>query len=174
MKIYNYTIILSLFLFLTIWSVNLQAQCSATEVGGTVFREYKFDGSQNPAVIDMQTIPGTRNGLIGSVETRPEEMPYNGGMIVNIYDSNGLLGSTMTDLNGSWTFDISSASSVMVRIEYIVPTGFESGPNGSENTTSVLFSEGGNCNNDFTIANRCDHCQDDPGIAALCFCQEYG
>ena len=165
---YNFYLLSLITVLFSTLSVDLFSQCGPTEVGGTVYREYKFDGTQNPAVIDEQYIPKTRN-LTGSVETRPAEMPFGGGVVVNIYDDSGFIGTTTTAVDGTWTFDVSGANSSMVRIEYTIPTGFESGPNGSENRSSVLFSAPGNCDNDFTIANRCDHCQDDPSIAGICF-----
>ncbi|MEE9438276.1 MAG: SdrD B-like domain-containing protein, partial [Saprospiraceae bacterium] len=129
--------------------------CGGTEVGGTVYQEYKFNGDADGKVFD------------GSVETRPEEKGVP-GVAVTVYDDNGaVIGMTTSDSNGDWTID-AAGSGPKVRVEYTLPTDFESGPNGGNNGSSVMFTALGLCDNDLTVVFMGnDHCEDNPQIAVV-------
>lgn len=123
-----------------------------TIIQGTVYREFKFNGIAD-----------------ASDNYRFEELGI-GGVTINVYDDDLLLiGTVVTTADGSWSFDAASASGPQVLVEYIIPSGFDSGPSGDDNKSDLVKVTVGSSDNNFTIGKLGEHCQDNPTIATACF-----
>ncbi len=125
---------------------------AAPNVGGTVFREFKVDGTAG-----------------SETSRRYSDLPMN-GVGISIYGEDGsLAGTTTTQSDGTWTFDVGSTSGSQVLVEFEIPTGFSPGPVGADNGSAVVIANKGATGINFTLANPSDHSEDDPTLAASCF-----
>lgn len=167
----------------------LPPTCGATEVGGTVYREFNIDGSLDGAVTDTtrhwdgsvrpfaDPVSDVNTYWVGA-NNRPIASRYAeqgmDGVMVNVYGEDGaLLGSTTTGsggvATGEWLVDVGVNAPVSVLVEFMLPAGFSSGPNGNNNNTSITTAVVGECTVDFTLGRGDEHCQDAPEIGMTCF-----
>lgn len=139
-------LIIMLIGLLTINSQTIQAQC--TGITGTVFRDFNLNGKKDAYDI----------GLAGvTVKT------------FNI--ANAQIGATaITTANG--TYSITGATG-QVRVEFSgLPVGYVSGPDGTNNSTSVQFVTANACNVDYGVNQPEDFCAKEgvqPKVAVPCF-----
>lgn len=163
--------------------------CSDTEVGGTVYREFNIDGSLDGAVTDTtlhwDDTPRPFADPVSNVNTywilansRPIASRYAeqgmDGVTVNVYGDDAiLLGSTTTGAGGlatgEWVIDVGINAPATVLVEFLLPDGFSSGPNGNNNQTSITTASLGECTVDFTLGYGDEHCQDAPELGVTCF-----
>ncbi|MEZ4729908.1 MAG: SdrD B-like domain-containing protein [Caldilineaceae bacterium] len=143
--------------------------CTATEVGGMVYREMELNGIADPPVYDIDSVPNFASLGLEVRKTRYAEVGQS-GVTVTVYDNgNTMIGSTTTAADGSWKVDASTAADAALRVEFGLPDGQESGPSGVDNHSSVVFTTRGACNVNFTGGRPQDHCQDNPYCAASHF-----
>ena len=126
--------------------------CTAgpTSVGGVVFRDFGSDG------IDGTTDPG---------------MP---GITVTIFrcDANGQsteVATMQTDLNGAYSFTGLTAGTTY-RVEFTnLPDGYSPTYRGTNNGTTVQFTQPGNCTTSVGINHPDDYCQTNPTVVTPCY-----
>ena len=141
---------------LLVWTgctgITARAQCGASDVGGVVFREYKVDG-----VMDS------------GIASRERDIPL-AGVTVIVYDVDSVpVGTNITDSTGAWSVDVSSVGVQPVLVEFGLRDSFVSGPTGSDNSSSVVVANPGDCTVNFTQSSICDHCEDVPTVVTACF-----
>ncbi|MEM1120955.1 MAG: SdrD B-like domain-containing protein, partial [Bacteroidota bacterium] len=122
---------------------------AATQIGGTVFQDYNFDG-----IINQTDTTGLQ------------------GISVQIFDcDNNLVGTTFTDVNGNYRFDKMALDSTY-RVEFNLPENIANWAKptlaGTDNGTTIQFVESGNCAN-LGVANPDDYCQANPDLFLPCY-----
>ncbi|HFA49098.1 MAG TPA: hypothetical protein ENJ95_08780, partial [Bacteroidetes bacterium] len=122
---------------------------SNTQIGGTVFEDWNFDGLMDETIL---------NGVEG--------------VVVQAYGCNGnLTAETSTDASGNFRFDGLSAAGDY-RIEFLLPNSIAcwavTAQHGDDSGTSVQFLQAGSCAN-LGIANPADFCQTDPSVVTSCY-----
>ncbi|MEM1179707.1 MAG: SdrD B-like domain-containing protein, partial [Acidobacteriota bacterium] len=124
---------------------------AAADVAGTAFRD--FDG----------------DGVVDAGE------PGLAGLTVDVYGDTGLLGSTTTAADGTYSV-VGGLPGEQVRVEFIIPTSLDflrSGVVGANSATNVVFltmpADGSDGSRDVALANPAQHCQTNPDAVANCF-----
>ncbi|MBX7144053.1 MAG: hypothetical protein K1X79_06355 [Oligoflexia bacterium] len=116
--------------------------CSASQLGGVVYRDFNNNGQ------------------------RDSQEPGQIGIRVTAYDANNaVLGTSLTDINGTYRIDLSSAAQ-SIRVQFSeLPSFVRSGPAGSQSSTSVTFASAGSCSINFGVSNPQQYCQEAPHFA---------
>lgn len=121
--------------------------CTDSQLGGTIFRDYDYDGTQDNLELGVS------------------------GITITAYDSsNNSISSTTSNSSGNYVLDnITSGSNV--RIEFTdLPSYLSPGANGTNSKSSVRFvTASGNCDLDFGISYPIDYCDDNPDLATNCY-----
>ena len=125
------------------------ATLTATEIGGTVYEDWNYDGMMN----QVDTIG------VSAVQ-------------VLAYDcTNTIIGSTTTDVDGNYKFS-GLISGESYRIEFVLPVSIavwaKPTQSGVDNGTTIQFVQAGNCAS-LGIAAPSDYCQENPFIVVPCF-----
>ncbi len=122
-----FTLILGTFL-------QLNAQCTGTDVGGTVF-------------VDIPTNLTALN-TYGVQDANELGLP---NVTVRVVDNNGVVTTTTTDANGDWTV---SNPTFPVRVEFSwAASWYKESPSGVVNNASVRFVASSDCDIDFGLFN---------------------
>ncbi|MEO1367289.1 MAG: SdrD B-like domain-containing protein, partial [Acidobacteriota bacterium] len=123
----------------------------AADVAGTAFRDFDGDGVRDAGE------PGIE------------------GLTVDVYSDSGLLGSTTTAADGTYTV-ASGLAGEEVRLEFLIPSSLDflrAAVVGADSVTSVVFltmpGDGSDASRDVAFANPAQHCQTDPDVVANCF-----
>ncbi len=129
----------------------LLTPCEAGNTGGTVWKDYNGDGVKD------------------ATETQGLE-----GVTVKAYDCNNVLvGTTITDAKGQYTFGtLSPAPSATnkLRIEFSGgPPQYKPTFNGANGRTDVQFISAASCAIDFGVNAPADYCQANPNLAVPCY-----
>lgn len=132
-----------------IQSGEICSSISNTEVGGTVWEDWDYDGSIN------------QNDTIGVQ-----------GVQVDLYDDCGsVTQTTYTDSNGNYLFT-GLTNGTSYRIEFSLPEIISCWAKptraGADNGTTVQFVQPGNCAS-LGIASPSDYCQQNPLLATPCY-----
>jgi len=128
--------------FFAIKSAEICTNLASTQIGGTVFEDWNFDGIMNQSdTVGVQ------------------------GIEVIAYDcNNNAISTTYTDANGNYRFDGLIANQDY-RIEFSLPASIDNWANptpaGTDNGTTVQFLLAGNCAN-LGVARPSDYCQVNP------------
>lgn len=134
---------------------------AAGTITGTVFQDFNANGARDTAA----TIPNNGSG------TAPVAVDRGvGGVVVTAYDSAGLaVGSTASLADG--TYSLSASGTGPYRIEFTnLPAGYQPGPRGANNGTTVRFVPDGNSANiDLGLNRPGDYCQDNPLLVTNCY-----
>ncbi len=135
---------------------------AAETISGIVFQDYNGNGTRdvNP------TVPNAGDGGV----TRLAVDRGLGGVTVTAYDSTGaVVDSTVTAPDGSYVLTANSPGPY--RIEFTgLPTGFQPGPVGSNNGSTVRFvPDGTSTNVDLGIHLPGEYCQNNPQMVTSCF-----
>lgn len=118
-------------------------QPSCQGLGGLVFEDKDDNGIfENNATTDDHGIPG---------------------VLVNIYDDNGLVTATSTDGYGNWTYS-SALAGTTYRIEYVYPTGYvPAKASNLQSSTETAYATAPECCLDFGLHQKnnfgCDNAQ---------------
>ena len=126
---------------------NLNCTATATEITGTVFEDFNYDGQYDS---------GEHLGVKG--------------IPILATDSLGNDFNAETDANGNYTLSGLTANRTY-RIEFTFPDSLSwASPTfyGVDNGTTVQFVQAGNCAN-LGVANPDDYCQANPNIATNCY-----
>lgn len=106
-------------------------------------------GTVSGRVFDDKLVDGTFNGSDVGIQN----------VTVRAFDSTGVVvGSTQTTANGTYTLNVSNASTSNVRIEFDTPSGFQSSFVGTDNKTSIQFVSVGATNVSYGVANPAQYC----------------
>ncbi|MCB0573956.1 MAG: hypothetical protein KDC61_05245, partial [Saprospiraceae bacterium] len=137
-------------------------------IGGKVYREFLSNGTADAAYTETEDVPG--NAVGNQTRTIRNAEPPIAGVTVNVYDMTGaLIGTDVSDAAGDWSVNAAAAATSQLRVEFIPPAGYEPGPLGGNNSTSVRVANRGDCGVDFTIQIPADHCENDPRFSVVCF-----
>ena len=115
------------------------------EINGTVFLDYNGDGQRGGSDIGI------------------------GGVTVTAYDpSGGVITSTTTLADGTYTLSVSDGSEV--RVEFTgIPADLRPGAVGADSSSTVVFVTSPVDNVDMGLLRPEDYCQDDPYLASPCY-----
>lgn len=131
------------------------AQCNATGVGGTVFRDFNFNGVQDAASTNIMAESGYA------------------GVAVTVYGANGAsLGTATTNASGAWTVSGLTADT-RVLVKYTPPSGWFSGAIGSNSNSEVQLVTVGSCALKTGVVTPPDYCQTNPNLIASCLSDRY-
>lgn len=131
------------------------AQCNATGVGGTVFRDFNFNGVQDAASASLLAETGYA------------------GVTVTVYGSNGTsLGTATTNATGAWTVSGLTAST-RVLVKYSPPAGWFPGAIGSNSNSELQLVTVGSCALKSGVATPPDYCQATPNLIGSCLSDRY-
>lgn len=116
--------------------------CSASQVGGVVFRDFN------------------QNGI------RDAQEPGQIGVRATAFDKDNVaIGTAVSDLDGAYRIDLLSGAAAL-RVEFTqLPATLFSGPGGSSSVTTVAFSAPSNCGLNLGIATPAQYCEENPKIA---------
>ena len=123
---------------------------SATTVGGVVYRDFNGDGTKVSGEPGLSTITVTifrcdANNQSTQVATMP------------------------TDINGAYSFTGLTAGTTY-RVEFSnLPSGYESTYRGTQNGTTVQFTQPGSCSISLGLNQPTDYCQANPRILTTCY-----
>lgn len=134
---------------------------AAGTISGTVFQDYNGNGTRDTST----TIPND-----GSGETNVAVDRGLGGVTVTAYDSGGAtVGTATTAADGSYT--LSASGTGPYRVEFSgLPTGFQPGPVGANNGSTVRFvGDGTTANVNLGIHLPTEYCQNNPDLVTSCF-----
>ena len=138
---------------------------AAGTISGTVFQDYNGNGAQDtPATATVPNASGD-----GGV-TRLAVDRGLGGVTVTAYDSAGaVVGTATTAANGSYT--LSASGTGPYRVEFSgLPAGFQPGPVGVNNGSTVRFvPDGASANVNLGIHLPGEYCQNNPELVTSCF-----
>jgi hypothetical protein len=134
---------------------------AAGTISGVVFNDFNANGFRDLT----STIPNAGGGTI------PVAVDSGvAGTQVAGYDNDGdLVGTATTTLDGTYSLTVSAATSTNIRLEFTLPSGYESGPVGSHSATTEQFVTVGATNADLGIAKPEQYCQNDPLVITSCF-----
>ncbi len=129
-------------------------------INGTVFQDYNANGIQD-------TNTQVNNDGQGTVALAVDHGVA--GISVTAYDSNGAdVGNAITDANGDYQLNASGTGPY--RLEFSnLPAGFQPGPVGINNATTVRFINGGAANVDLGIIIPDEYCQNNPQLVTNCY-----
>ncbi|MGQ0603295.1 MAG: hypothetical protein ACT4QE_16555, partial [Anaerolineales bacterium] len=142
--------------------VSLTTIQAAGTITGTVFQDFNANGARDTSA----TIPN--NGGSDSVPVAVDR--GLAGVVVTAYDAAGLaVGSTTSIADG--TYSLSASGTGPYRIEFTnLPAGFQPGPRGANNGTTVRFVPDGNSTAiDLGVNRPGDYCQDNPQLVTSCY-----
>ncbi|MCI5065720.1 hypothetical protein MRY87_08355 [bacterium] len=139
-------LVFSLLLFLPV--LVMAAPCVDGEVGGTLFRDYDGDGTQD----DLEPALGETD------------------VTISAYDASGTrVGTTQVDTDGNYSLGALSVGEGL-RLELTgIPGLFTAGAIGDDGDSSVRFASSLGCSYDFVLHNARQYCEEDPQVAVACF-----
>ena len=121
-------------------------------ISGTVYMDYNSNGVLN--------VGGYVTGASASVTATDVGVA---GITVSAYDATGTrVGQTTSGADGTYTLTTSTAGAV--RVEFSVPSGYESSFRGSQSDTSVQFVSTDASSVNFALGKAVLYCQDNPQL----------
>ncbi len=145
-----FTILIPLFTLFLIPSVS-HAQCTGSQTGGIVWRDFDSDG-----IKDVSETQGLA------------------GVTVKAYNSSGtLVGTVTTNASGQYTFGTLSptpTAGAKYRIEFSgLPTYYQPTFNGTNGRTDVQLIASASCAINWGVNNPADYCESNPQLSTTCF-----
>lgn len=134
---------------------------AAGTISGTVFQDYNGNGTRDLTT----TIPSVGSGVTNAAVDRGL-----GGVTVTAYTGAGAVaGTATTAADGAYT--LSASGTGPYRVEFSgLPTGFQPGPVGSNNGSTVRFvGDGNSANVNLGIHLPTEYCQNNPDLVTSCF-----
>ncbi|MBL8055893.1 MAG: hypothetical protein JNK29_04300 [Anaerolineales bacterium] len=131
---------------------------------GTVYQDYNGNG-----VRDLTTT-AANDGGVGTYASAVDG-PVTSPVTVTAYDAAGNSVSTTTASNGTYSLSTASLGAGPYRLEFTnLPTGFQPGPFGSQNGTTVrVVPNGGATGIDLGLNRPEQYCQNNPQIVTNCY-----
>ncbi|QMW02377.1 SdrD B-like domain-containing protein [Spirosoma foliorum] len=123
---------------------------SASTIGGTAFRDYNSNGAQ-----------GTNDPGISNVTVTIFSCDASG--------QSTQVSQEQTDVNGAYSFT-GLTPGTTYRVEFSnLPSGYTSTFKGTQNGSTIQFTQPGSCSISVGLNQPNDYCQTDPGFAVVCF-----
>lgn len=134
---------------------------AAGTITGTVYQDYNANGARD--------VGATMTNAGGGTYRIADDVGL-AGVLVTAYDSLGNVAGTATSAaNGAYSLAV--AGTGPYRLEFTsLPAGFQPGPFGPNNGTTVRFVPDGNSTNiDLGLVLPSEYCQNDPDLATACY-----
>ncbi|MFN8445053.1 MAG: SdrD B-like domain-containing protein [Caldilineaceae bacterium] len=131
-----------------------------TAISGTVFQDYNANGVRDS---NLQ-VNNSGQGQIGLAVDKGVA-----GVLVTAYDASGAAVGNATSGNDG-QYQLTASGSPPYRLEFTnLPTGYQPGPVGANNGSTVRFVEGAATDVDLGIIIPSEYCQNNPQLIANCY-----
>ncbi|GAB4043273.1 hypothetical protein GCM10028810_04960 [Spirosoma litoris] len=123
---------------------------SSSTIGGTAFRDYNSNGAQGA------NDPGISNVTVTIFSC-------------DVSGQSTQVSQVQTDVNGAYSFT-GLTPGTTYRVEFSnLPSGYTSTFKGTQNGSTIQFTQPGSCSISVGLNQPNDYCQTDPGFAVVCF-----